>query len=135
MSNKDNKNPIFGDRNYGISETVGITGVLSRLWRVILMNLGMKPESYEMSLLETSKRAKQYANSDRLSKTMGIANLRRELDSPTMTWKVFVKGLRIIRVVKVTLSVNLTFSTGVETTHSVDVDLGGHPNINEFTGI
>lgn len=134
------KSPIFDVRNYGIENTTGVTGVLSRLWRTILMQAGFTPTKYDISLRNASDRAKVQLSADksgnnRLAKTMSVANLRRELESPTMTWKVFIKGLRVLKVIKFNLSVKLTFSTGKETVHEVDIDLGKPIDYNELTGL
>lgn len=129
------KSPIFDNQNYGVSNTIGVTGILSRLWRTVLLETEITPGQYDLLLREASTRARQLSNDSRLSKTLSVANLRRELDSPSITWKVFVKGLRILRLTKITLAIKVTHSTGVEKWHSVDVDLGGPVNKNEFTGV
>ncbi len=124
---------ILTDREYLISHTRGIGGILARLYRTILRDLNMRPSLFQTLLYTANIQAKEALSSSmrnnnisstRIAKYFTPGNLRRELEQPEMTFKVFMKGLRLLQVKKVKFSVQLTLSNGKETVHATEVDLG-----------
>lgn len=59
-------------------------------------------------------------------------NYIKEINKPSITWLVFIRGLRIINVSKFTISINIHRDFGSDTTHSITVDLGkSNPKIDK----
>jgi len=108
-----------------ISETRGIGGILARLWRQINLDLGIGGNKFEILLTDFIAAAKRGIPAHRVSRHFTRGNLRRELEKNTMTFKVFVKGLRFLKITKLRLVVELTHASGRKTVHQTEVDLGG----------
>lgn len=115
---------ILTQPDRGITETRGIGGILARLWRTILSDLNMQPGQFELLLSDFITNARRKIPDNRVSKLFTRGNLRREFEKPTMTFKVFMKGMKLLKVRKLRLAVELEFSTKRKTLHQVSVDLG-----------
>ena len=115
---------ILNSPDRGITETRGIGGIIARLWRTILSDLNIRPGKFEILLSEFIINAKSKVADDRVSKLFTRGNLRRELERPTMTFKVFMKGIKMLRVTRFKIAIELEFSSGKKTLHSTTVDLG-----------
>jgi hypothetical protein len=124
MSPKHEIDNILTSQDYGISKTKGIGGILARLYRQILMDLQVRPNRFNLLLKEASDNAKQTITDKSVSKYFTAGNLRRELEKPEMTFKVFMKGVRLLKVVNFKICLELTFASGKKTIHSTDVNLG-----------
>jgi hypothetical protein len=123
---------ILNSPDRGITETRGIGGIVARLWRTILSDLNIRPGKFELLLTEFIINAKSKVADDRVSKLFTRGNLRRELERPTMTIKVFMKGIKMLRVTKFKIAVELEFSNGKKTLHSTSVDLGEPKTVNDL---
>ena len=98
--------------------------MLASLWRRIQYDLGISGQRFEILLSDFLSRAKKGMPSHRVGRHFTRGNLRRELEKETLTFKVFMKAMRLIRVVHVRLAVELTHSTGRKTLHQTEIDLG-----------
>lgn len=116
---------ILTSPDKGISATRGIGGILARLWRQILDDLQVKPNKFELLLSDFINSAKRGVPEHRISRHFTRGNLRRELEQPTMTFKVFIKGMKFLKVVRIRFVVELEHSGGRKTLHETAVDLGG----------
>ena len=117
--------PMLNKPGGGIDETRGVGGILARLWRTILYDKNIKPSYFELLLNEFIIKAKRRIPDNRVSKLFTRGNLRREFEKPTMTFKVFMKGLKLLNVKKVTFAVKLEYSSNKEPTlHQTIIDLG-----------
>ena len=56
-------------------------------------------------------------------KSSARGNLRKELLRPVMTWKVFCKGLRFLKIKRFTIIVQLHHANGITTEHKKEVQL------------
>lgn len=102
----------------------GIGGVLAGLWRNILIDLPVKPMQFEVFLNDFVEHAKRSVPESRVSKHFTRGNLRREFSKPTMTFKVFIKAMRFLKIKHITINVELKHSNGKRTIHQTAVDLG-----------
>ena len=102
----------------------GIGGVLASLWRNILIEIPIKPMQFEVLLNDFVEHAKRSIPENRVSKHFTRGNLRREFSNPTMTFKVFIKAMRFLKIKHITISVELRHSSGRKTLHQTAVDLG-----------
>lgn len=127
MSSKQSKyeiERILTSQDGGIADTRGIGGILARLWRQILRDINVRPSRFEMLLSDFINDAKRKVPDNRVSKLFTRGNLRRELERPTMTFKVFMKGIKMLNVAKIRIAVELEFGSGKKTLHQTVVDLG-----------
>ena len=116
---------ILTSADKGISATRGIGGILARLWRTILDDLQVKPNRFEMLLSDFINSAKRGVPEHRISRHFTRGNLRRELEQPTMTFKVFIKGMKFLKIARIRFAVELEHADGRTTLHQTAVDLGG----------
>lgn len=107
-----------------ITATRGIGGVLASLWRRIQYDLGISGQRFEILLQDFLARAKKGMPTHRVGRHFTRGNLRRELEKETLTFKVFMKAMKLIRIKHVRLAVELTHSTGKITLHQTEIDLG-----------
>lgn len=129
MNYKHDIDRILNKEDYGIGETTGVNGVLARMYRTILKNIKLPAYRFHSLLSEYADKEKafleQSGNTDhKMARLLMPSNVRRELEKEKMTFKVFIKGLRILKVKKVIFTCTLINQSGKETSHTVDVDLG-----------
>lgn len=127
---KRNKRPhglssTIRDPDAFLGETRGTGGILAKLWRLIVLDEGVGGNKFEILLTDFIASARRTIPANRVSRYLTRGNLRRELEKPTMTFKVFMKALRLLKARKVRFAVEITHSSGRVTLHGVDVDLGG----------
>ncbi len=115
-----------------IDEIKGIGGILSKLWRLVLRDLNMEPARFELLLNDFIVNAKLKVPDNRVAKLFTRGNLRRELERPAMTFKVFMKGIKMLRVTHMRISLELTYSSGKQSITVTSVDLGNHKDNTEL---
>lgn len=126
----DEINELLALPDKGVSKTKGVAGILARLFRQTLCDIGITPHRFHMLLLESSSLNKlKYkdpatGSSGKTSKFFAAGNLRRELVKPEMTWKVFVKGIRLLQPIKVDFSIAMTFKNGQVKISQTTIDMG-----------
>jgi hypothetical protein len=116
----------------GLSKTFGPNGVLSRLWRQILYDLGIGPNQFNLLMHDYLSDPRNGVPNNKKDQTSMRGNMSKELWKPQMTWKVFLKAMRFLQLVKITFTVEAHHANGRITLHSTDVNLG-HRNAPNFT--
>jgi hypothetical protein len=112
----------MSDSDFGpVIKTGPSDSVLASLFRTILMDLGITAIRFEKLLDKYIIQAKLPNNIKDASSQRG--NLRKELLKTTMTWKVFIKGLMFLNVIKFDISVKLYHPNGRLTEHIKTVRL------------
>lgn len=94
---------------------------LTKLYRTILMELGIEHaviDQYLIKYLDDPESGIKVTGKDRASVR---GNILKQLGKDAITWKIFCKGLRLLRPKHITLSVELEWSRGRKTVHSVDI--------------
>jgi C4-type Zn-finger protein len=125
MSKQNEMDVILRDPEYAVNKTTGVQGILARIWRTILRDKNMSPAAFETLLARSVINAKYAVGKDsRVAKFFTQGNLRRELVEPKMTFKVFMKGIKLLNAKKMTITIMLTSPSGKESIHSTTVDLG-----------
>lgn len=114
---------ILATPDKGVSSTRGIGGILARLWRVILSDLKVSPNRFEILLTDFITAARKTPMENRVTLHLTRGNLRRELGKDTMTFNVFANAMRFLKFKSFKLVLVLRHATGRHTTHSIDVDL------------
>lgn len=96
---------------------------LAALFHRILFENGVSPNVLEeMISVHTEKLKRSNVSGVNIGSYKG--NLKKELFTNKMSWKTFIKGLKVINPLKVTFTVTIRFRTK-ETIHSVELDLSG----------
>jgi len=94
----------------------GQESVLASLFRSIIFDLGIGIERFNVLVERYMVRAHLPTNLKEASSVRG--NLRKELLKPSMSWKVFIKGLKFLNIKKFDLNVTLYHASGRTTEHS-----------------
>lgn len=135
-THKDHSSPVvefvttdsertLANPSQAITEARGSGGVLVKLWASILQGEKVAEKGRLQSLLQDYVfELKNGAKENRYIKALSIGNLRREFERPTMTIKVLLKGLKVLKIVHVKFSAECTWKSGRKATYSTDVDLG-----------
>ncbi len=94
-----------------------VESVLSKLFRQISYNLSM--QTIVSSINAYLIRRHRGGTVRELSSSRG--NIQKELNSETMSWKVFCRALEIINVKKFTISIDVEWHNGRTTVHKQTV--------------
>lgn len=107
----------------GISQTSGPNGILARLLRTILYDENITPFKY-MDLMDTfSKETQSGVPINRVDLTSWRGNITKELSNDRISWKVFCKALRFLRILRVEFTIRAHWHDGHMSTHSTYVEL------------
>jgi len=109
-----------------VKKTSGANGVLARLFRIILLNLNVTPSRFGSLLQQYILDPRNQVPNNKKDQTSARGNLTKEFYKPQMTWKVFLKAMRFLRVWKLVFIVELHHSgpANKTTLHSTEVNLG-----------
>ena len=128
---KKNLSKIIASPDKEITKTAGAGGVLSRLWRQMLMDMGIGPVHYDMLLQRYVTDPRNGIPNNRKDQTSARGNIVKELAKPHMTWKVFCKGLRYLSIVKFELIIKAYHYDGRTSSHKTQIGLGAVQDIKE----
>lgn len=107
----------------GVSQTSGPNGILARLFRTILFDENITPFKY-MDLMDSfTKETKSGVPINRVDLTSWRGNITKELSNDRISWKVFCKGLRFLRIIRLEFSLRAIWHDGHISKHSTSVDL------------
>lgn len=104
------------------------SSVLAALFRGILFDLGISPQRFGI-LLDNYIRRTRPSNIKEAASLRG--NLKKELTKPTMSFKVFVKGLVFLNVRRFDISIRLYHFDGTTTEHMRRVSLDGNDPLKD----
>jgi hypothetical protein len=128
MTDRNNKQyeieKILNSPDRGTLSTRGVGGILAKLFRQILWDRDVTSNRFENNLTDFIDSARRNSTSDSVSRYITRGNLRRAFEENTMTFKVFVKGMKFLKVIKINFTVELTHRNGDVSKHSTIVDLG-----------
>lgn len=119
----------YDDRRAGSA-----TGILSRLWRIMLSELNINNDNYPMLMTKyLNSRLKDKGSGDTRAANTLRGNLNRQLAMPNMSFNVFLRALRVLRVDWIRIDV--TIGRGQKKTmHSIEVsDFNGYMDQYEQT--
>lgn len=97
--------------------------IFSLFWDIAITLVGGQAKKFSDLVAEYFASPKSNVAPDKASQFSARNNLIHELIRGEMTFKVFVKGLRIFRIKSFKLTVELTHQNSQITIHSVDVPL------------
>lgn len=132
MDSKIKLSDLAGMRDKGVSKTAGSAGILSRLFRQMMLDLNISPLKIHELMQAYILDPRNGVPNNRRDQISERGNLTKELARPQMTWKIFCKSLRFIGIRKVRLTLVATHANGVETTHGTFIDFGSRRDTEEF---
>jgi hypothetical protein len=107
----------------------GVGGSLAELFRTIQYDLGISGPRMEMLISDFIISEKRNVPDNRAERFLVRGNIRRELERPSMTFKVFIKMLKIIGIRCMDFGVVLDFGhNSPEQTHYTHLDLKARSN-------
>lgn len=113
----------------GISRTHGPNGILARLFRTILYDEGITPFKY-MDFMDSFIRENQSGvPKNRVDLTSWRGNLTKELSHDRISWKVFCKALRFLRILRVEFKITAFWRDGHVSEHATYVELTSNESI------
>lgn len=125
MNNKTLKDIILDtDKQVGSSKNA-----LAKLYRTILLEKGIghsKIDHYLVKYLDDPMLGAPKSSKDRSSER---GNLLKQLGKDAITWKIFLKGLRLLRPKRIRITIAFTDQLDETTVHSVDIE--GYADIDE----
>lgn len=118
-----------------ISKPSGVKGILARLFRKILIDMNMKPSQFNALMNDYILAIRSGASNDPNeigTQTSMRGNLIKEFIRNRMTWPVFLKALRFLKLLRVRFIVQAYHANGTMTEHYTDVDLGSGSSLSRF---
>ncbi len=115
----------------GMAATHGSSGVLSRLFRKMLIDLNVTPMKFSGLLADYVRDSKNKVPDNRRDISSVQGNLTKELSRPDMTWKVFCKGVKFLQFTKFEICLKCyrnNSENSAYTVHSISVDLHREEN-------
>ena len=107
----------------GIGRTSGPNGILAGLFRTILYDEDITPFKY-MDLMSSFIRENQSGIPvNRVDLTSWKGNLTKELSNDRISWKVFCKALRFLRILRVEFKITAYWQDGHVSSHVRHVEL------------
>lgn len=108
-------------------------GVLARLWRCVLMDIGMTPSVWHRlmtSYLNNPENGIAQNDGKRKSSTRG--NMNKALGKQTMSWKTFITGIRFLSPVSAEFEIRLKWRNRPNpTVHTLTMDLSNKDVIDD----
>ncbi len=111
--------------------TGGVTSILSAFFGKILMDLGVTTSGINRLMEAHLNNAKNGVPQNLKERASARGNLWKDLTKPTMTWKIFCRGLRFLNIPKFDIQVTLHHVKTAPTVHSLTVNLDD-PTVSLF---
>ena len=112
--------------------TGGIGSILSRLYRTILVELGVSLDRYDALMVQYIRRVQRTGN--RIERARARIGLSDELLKVSMTWKTFMLGLNFLNIVKFEMDLLLHYSGNTVSRHVRVVVPSEHTDDGEILG-
>ncbi|MDR3392312.1 MAG: hypothetical protein P4L77_11320 [Sulfuriferula sp.] len=125
MANKK-LSKMLQSEDKGVSKTHGQNGTLSRLFRSILKKRKVGPERFGALMADYLRNPRYGVADNRKEMTSARGNLGMALAQERMTWKVFCKGLRFLKIVKIDIAIRTYYSNGQQEIHETSMMLEEH---------
>lgn len=111
-------NNLLQTDDKGVSEA---TGILSRLFRQILLDVGITPMRWQKLMRRYLTDPHNGVPNRGRDRSTHRGNLNRELRKSNMTWNNFKRGLMFLAPVKIRFEVHLTWENRKTTVHGIDL--------------
>lgn len=107
----------------GMAATHGVAGVLSKLFRQMLIDLNISPMKFSALLADYVRDKRNKVPDNRRDQSSIQGNLTKELSRPDMTWKVFCKGVRFLQFTRFEICLKCYKQDGTHSIHTLPVNL------------
>jgi hypothetical protein len=115
---------LLNQADKGASGTSGAGGVLSRLWRQQLKDLGINIQRWNDLMYNFVTDPRNGFPPTKRDQQSARGNLVKELARPQMTWKVFMKAQRFLGASDMTIAIECNYLNGKRSVHSTPVNFG-----------
>lgn len=109
---------LLNSQDKGASEA---TGVLSKLFRRILFDIGMRPMTWDRKMEEYLNSPRNGGSRNSRKRSSDRGNLNKELRKADMTWANFLKGIAFLNPIKIRFEVHCTWENKKTTIHGINV--------------
>ena len=99
------------------------TGALARLFRELLKDIGMTPMAWSSKMERFLDDPRNRIPRNGKDRSSARGNMNKELCRPTMTWKVFRKGLQFLGAVHVRFEIHATWPNRTKTVTGINIQL------------
>lgn len=96
-------------------------GPLAKLYRRILWDLDIKPEQINTYILKWLDDPRNGIPNNGKARSTERGNLIKDLSKTEMTWKNFVKGIRLLRPLRVKFIVSADWVGGLKSVHEMEI--------------
>jgi len=115
-----------------VHKTYGGNGVLSRLWRQMLLNLQIGPHQFGKMLESHVTNPINGVPNNRKDQISYRGNLTKEFAKPQMTWKVFMKALRFLNILNIELILVAKHRNMKFTVHKTFINFDSRTDAQDF---
>lgn len=125
MASRNKMGQLLASPDKGVNRTTGVNGVLSRLFRIMLLDNGVNPMRWGVLMHSFINDVRNGIPNNKRDQTSIRGNITKEFARPQMTWKVFVKACRFLHIVHLKITIEATHAGKPNATiHTVNVPLG-----------
>lgn len=117
---------LLNSPDKGVGRTFGTNGTLSRLFRQILRDRRIGPEKFGSLMYDYLNDPSNRIANNRKDRTSARGNLGMALTQDKMTWKVFCRGLKFLKIVKIDIAIRAHYANGQEEIHQTSMVLVDH---------
>lgn len=120
------------DGKIPVKKTMGANGGLSRLFTTITNDLNISWMNFERLLDSYVRDARNGIPANRKDMTSAKGNLVKFVTGSQMTWKTFIRSMRVLQMVKLEIIIRATHVSGRTTEHSTPIEFGDDYEVVEF---
>jgi hypothetical protein len=106
------------------NQTTGVGGILAGLWRQILFDLDISYNQWNVLMTDHLTDPANNIEQNNRAQISERGNMVNELAKPSMTWRLFIKALRFLKVRGLDIQLTLRHANGKKTIHTRSVDFG-----------
>lgn len=107
----------------GVAQSGGIDSVLAVLFQKILLDLRIRENQFHRLMESFLMNPRNARIGDVKDRSRARGNLKKELFKNTMTWRVFIKGMRFLNIPRFELVIRLHHRNHTMTEHNIVVAL------------
>lgn len=119
---------MLDDPHKEVAKTHGSKGLLSKLWRIILLDNKVSHYKFSMLMDHFLNDSSNQALDTPKERFNNRGNLNKEFSNAQMSWKVFCKCMKFMQFTELRLTLEAKHHDGKTTTHKVMVNLKDEVN-------
>lgn len=119
---------IYRSPDYAASQTNGPAGMLSSLFRMVMQRLLVGPEKWGYLMRRYVQDPRNGVPDNEADRGSTRGNLSTALSNDYMTWKVFIRGLKFLRIQNMRVVLELHTEDGKKEIIWKELNLNGEPD-------